>query len=161
MKKILILIPIAIVFALVSFFLYKENFKANKELPAETKNLILVHDSLVQNRLLFVQLLTADTENSYETGELLSYFETSVKESREKISTLSEEGSLIEHSELFKKTDLYLEGLEDFVAKAKSDGFADRQQALTLLTDLTNLTLEYRFVLEQLGYQFPPLPPLQ
>lgn len=148
-KNVLIII---IILGLIGFVLYKTNNEKNV-LKGESASLLETHNDLLQVRILMVDLLTMETENNYVNNEVLSHLEAASTNAKTNINNKG----LNDYAFLKQKTLNLTNDIELFAINANQSKSANQEQALTLLTDLTNLILEFQFELTQLGFQFPPL----
>lgn len=157
-----LIFTLASISAAVAIILFYFAFRGSQtpELSPSAREVIVVHDNLVQNRIQMIELVALDFDDpdaQFEASELLGHIgaqnEAGVKliESPEAIENIS--------GDLLSQTGDYLDGQARFVEQAQTQNSADFDEATRLLAQLTNLILEYRVALKAQGVELPQLLP--
>jgi hypothetical protein len=152
MKRIFFVLKIIIFLGLILlgyYFLYLKPLKAfNKELSVN-------YSTLIQNRLAFVQLTQLDPKNVNFNQEKTNLVETIRKTNKEGFAMLEKSSRpsnslILKAKDIFNNQNLLLEKV--FATKSFEEGLTilKSKESIELLTDQTNLILEYRFRLEKL-----------
>ncbi len=134
------LILVAAISGIYYFFFLKPSIKAQKELAQN-------HANLVQNRLAYVELTRLDPKSAsfdIEKSNLVAKLKETNKKGLEDSSTS------LATRQIYERQNKLLEKV--FATKSYQEGVSvlKSQEAVSLLTDQTNLILEMEFQLEKL-----------
>jgi len=124
-----------------SLTLYLNSQRNEKALEAE-KSLMIQHTNLLQNRIALIQFAKTNpsSDRAYQIFEL-------IKQSNKKGLEDLEKTTQEEYSSLLEKTKQYYQ-------KQKETTFPPQKNVLVqLLTEQTNLILEYQFLIKKLTLQ--------
>lgn len=126
---------------MVTGYLYSNRSSSN---PVEkTPELYNLKNSLVQNRILMIQMLSIDTENVLELNDILNLNALESQKTKEMANNIKSKQKYSEYKKLIVKSEELAAKIETNAKNAMEKKTGSRKETINLLVELTNLILEW------------------